>query len=73
LGKLSEFGEFLTGGTEKSKKLANYYQRISKQLGCGFLDAGKVIKSSPIDGVHFEEAEHTKLGRALADKLKTIV
>ena len=73
LGKLSEFGEFLEGGTEKSKKLANYYQRISKQLGCGFLDAGKVIKSSPIDGVHFEEAEHAKLGRALADKVKTII
>jgi lysophospholipase L1-like esterase len=73
LGKLSEFGEFLTGGTEKSKKLANYYQRISKQLGCVFMDAGKVIKSSPIDGVHFEEAEHAKLGRALADKVRTIV
>lgn len=73
LGKLSEFGEFLEGGTEKSKKLANYYQRISKQFGCGFLNAGKFIKSSPIDGLHFEEAEHAKLGRALADKVKTIV
>jgi len=73
LGKLSEFGEFLEGGTEKSKKLANYYQRISKQLGCEFLDAGKVIKSSPIDGVHFEEAEHAKLGIALADKVKIII
>jgi len=73
LGKLSEFGEFLTGGTEKSKKLANYYRRISKQFGCGFLDAGKFIKSSPIDGLHFEEAEHAKLGKALADKVKTII
>ena len=73
LGKLSEFGEFLEGGTEKSKKLANYYQRVSKQLECEFLDAGKVIKSSPIDGVHFEEKEHAKLGRALADKVKTII
>ncbi len=73
LGKLSEFAEFLEGGTKKSKKLANYYQRISKQLRCKFLDAGKVIKSSPIDGVHFEEAEHAKLGRALADKVKTII
>ena len=73
LGKLSEFGEFLTGGTEKSKKFANYYQRISKQLGCEYLDAGKVIKSSTIDGVHFDEAEHVLLGKALADKVRTIV
>jgi lysophospholipase L1-like esterase len=73
LGKLSEFSEFLTGGTEKSKKFANYYQRISKQLECEYFDAGKVIKSSGIDGVHFEEAEHAKLGRALADKVKTII
>ena len=73
LGKLSKFGEFLEGGTEKSKKLANYYMRISKQLGCDYMDAGKTIKCSEIDGVHFEEAEHAKLGRAMADKVKTII
>ncbi len=73
LGKLSKFGEFLEGGTEKSKKLANYYMRISKQLGCDYMDAGRIIKCSEIDGVHFEEAEHAKLGRAMADKVKTII
>jgi lysophospholipase L1-like esterase len=73
LGKLSEFGEFLTGGTEKSKRFANYYQRISKQYECGYFDAGKIIRSSAIDGVHFEEEDHARLGRALADKVRTII
>jgi lysophospholipase L1-like esterase len=73
LGKLTKFGEFLEGGKEKSKRFSKYYQRISKQLGCEFMDAGKIIKSSPIDGVHFEEKEHAKLGKVIADKVKSIL
>lgn len=35
-------------------------------LGAGFLDAGSVIASSPVDGVHFEAAAHAALGQAVA-------
>ena len=39
----------------------------------GFLDAGQVIVSSPLDGVHFDAAEHGKLGRAVAAALKAMM
>ena len=39
----------------------------------GFLDAGKVIKVSPIDGVHFDEAAHAKLGAAVAQAVTALL
>jgi hypothetical protein len=35
-------------------------------LGCAFLDAGEVMASSDLDGIHFEADEHRKLGVAVA-------
>jgi lysophospholipase L1-like esterase len=35
-------------------------------LGVGFLDAGEVLKVSPVDGVHYDEAGHAALGQAVA-------
>jgi len=32
-----------------------------------------VIRCSDLDGIHFEAAEHAKLGRAIAEKIKTIL
>ena len=54
----------------KSQRLADAYAVIAKRHGAGFLDAGEVIASSPLDGVHFDAAEHGKLGRAVAAALR---
>ena len=62
--------EIFAGGAEKSKRLGAIYADIARRHGCGFLDAGQVIVSSPLDGVHFDAAEHGKLGRAVAAALK---
>jgi len=62
----------MEGGYEKSKKFAFYYQMIANQFGCHFLDAGEIIKSSDIDGLHFDKSEHLKLGKAVAKKVKDI-
>jgi hypothetical protein len=37
------------------------------------LDAGKVIVSSKIDGIHFEVGEHRKLGEAVAGKVRELL
>ncbi|RKY01575.1 MAG: hydrolase [Spirochaetes bacterium] len=73
LGKLTEFAEMFQFGTEKSKTLAIHYSNICKEKGCHFLDAGTVIKSSDIDGIHLEAEEHKKLGRAVAKAVKRII
>jgi lysophospholipase L1-like esterase len=69
VGPLTEFSEMLEDGTDKSKKFSLYYNMIADQFGCGFLDAGRIIKSSKVDGIHFDRDEHEKLGRAVAEKV----
>jgi hypothetical protein len=62
--------EIFAGGAGKSERLGSEYRRIATRHGAAFLDAGEVIASSPLDGVHFDAAEHGKLGRAVAAALK---
>ena len=40
---------------------------------CAFFDAGSVITSSELDGIHFEGSEHEKLGRAIADVVRSLL
>jgi lysophospholipase L1-like esterase len=58
------------GGEIKSREFAALYARIAQQMGCGFLDTSAVIRSSPIDGIHFEAIEHAKLGKRLVSPLR---
>jgi lysophospholipase L1-like esterase len=73
LSKLSAFAEMFEGGAEKSKALGPIYRDIAKAHGCGFLDAGELIRTSGLDGVHFEEGEHRKLGQAVAREAKRML
>ena len=66
LGPQSEFAEFFEGSAEKLAALPAHYQAVAAQFGCEFFDAGKVVKTSAIDGVHWEASEHARLGTALA-------
>lgn len=72
LGALTEYTEMFEGGLAKSRKLAAHYQRVAEEHRCAFLDAGQVIVSSDLDGVHFEADQHSRLGRAIAVKVKEI-
>ena len=63
-------GEIFAGGAAKSQRLAATYAAVAARHGAAFLDAGGVIASSPIDGVHFDAAEHVLLGRAVAQALR---
>jgi lysophospholipase L1-like esterase len=73
LGKLTEFAEMFTGGTEKSVRLAQLYEAVAQERGCEFFNASTVIKTSDIDGVHFEKDAHKALGKALAEKIKNLI
>lgn len=66
LAKLPETAPMFAGSEAKSRELAFYYQQVAETLGCAFLDAGQIIRSSEIDGVHFEATEHRKLGEKVA-------
>ena len=73
LAPLGDYKWMFEGGVEKSQRFGEEYARVAKQMGCHFLDAGSVIVSSPLDGIHFEAGEHAKLGRAVAAQVRSLL
>ena len=70
--KLTGFAEMFQDGAEKSFQLSSRYAEIASTYGCEFFNAGDVITSSTIDGIHWEKTEHFKLGKALAGLIKSL-
>lgn len=64
-------GEFY-GAAARSRALAPLYRDFAQARGIGFLDAGGVIAVSPVDGVHFDEAAHARLGQAVAEAISRL-
>ena len=60
------FGEMFAGGEAKSHHMAQYFERVACEQGCYFLDAGKFIESSRVDGIHLDASQHQLLGEAVA-------
>ena len=73
LGRLTEFSEMFEGGLEKSKKFSEYYKRVAEEHGCEFFDTSSVVRSSDIDGVHFDKESHRTLGKAIAEVVRKIL
>jgi lysophospholipase L1-like esterase len=61
-----EMAEKFAGGQGKCAGAAAAYQQVADELGCGFFDAGGVIRVSAADGVHLDADQHQILGRELA-------
>ena len=70
---LTEMAEMFEGAGEKSRRFPAHYRRFAEQEGCAFLDAGEVIASSDIDGIHLEVVEHSKLGEAVAVRVREVL
>jgi lysophospholipase L1-like esterase len=64
--------EVFAGGPARSQ-LAAPYAEAARRHGAAFLDAGGIWTVSPVDGVHFDAAEHAKLGRAVAAVVRDLV
>lgn len=67
-----EWAESYIGGEAKSRRLAMYYQRIADEYQCEFFDTSQCVVSSESDGVHWDSAEHEKLGKALAPLVRLV-
>lgn len=55
-----------SGRLSLSKEFGPTYANLAEVKGCHFLDAGQLLESSPLDGVHWSAEGHDKLGNALA-------
>lgn len=61
------------GGRARALALPPLYRALADAMGVGFLDAGEVLKVSPVDGVHYDEAGHAALGAAVARAVAALV
>jgi hypothetical protein len=46
---------------------------MAERYGLHFFDAGSVITSSPVDGIHFDAESHAVLGAAIAGRVREIL
>jgi len=69
----SIFLSFNEDSIRKSHDLSKYYEEVARVNDIHFIDADKIIKSSPVDGIHWEAEDHAKLGKAVAKKIKEIL
>jgi lysophospholipase L1-like esterase len=61
------------GSIEKSKRFPEQYAWYANAVGVDFLDAGSIIVSSPVDGIHFDADQHEKLGKTVAVEVRRIL
>jgi lysophospholipase L1-like esterase len=73
LAKLGELAEMFRGGAEKSRELAARFRERAALLGCPVFDAGSVVTTSDIDGVHWAADQHARLGAALAAEVRRLL
>jgi lysophospholipase L1-like esterase len=73
LAMLTEFADMFSGATEKAEAFSEQYRLQAEEQGCRFMDAGQVIVSSDLDGIHLEASEQHKLGKAVARCVKEIL
>lgn len=70
LGTLSPaFTEMFAGGVEKTRLMPPLYQAAAQAAGAAFLDAGTVITTDGVDGVHLSAEMQRRLGQAVAGAL----
>jgi lysophospholipase L1-like esterase len=72
VSRLSEYADMFEGSESKSRKFSEQYRRVAEAYGCHFMDAGQVIVSSDLDGIHLDLSEHQKLGQAVAARVREI-
>ncbi|WP_020533429.1 SGNH/GDSL hydrolase family protein [Flexithrix dorotheae] len=60
-----ELDYLFEGGLEKSQNFGVEFYKVAEETGCYFMDTGKFIESSEIDGIHLDEENHELLGEAV--------
>jgi len=61
------------GGVEKSNQLPDLYEAVAKMGGARFLNAGSVISTDGVAGLHLTAESERKLGTAIAAKVKEML
>jgi len=66
-------GEMFLDGAAKSLHLPALVRDVAKRTGTTFLDAGKFVESSTVDGIHLDSDAHRTLGLELARAVQALL
>lgn len=61
------------GAEHKCVGLAEAFKQVCDEIGCQFFDAGSVVSSSRVDGVHLDAEQHATLGLALSRLVRELL
>ncbi|BBZ63678.1 SGNH/GDSL hydrolase family protein [Mycolicibacterium monacense] len=67
------FDLIFAGGHEKTAALSSAYSALASHMKVDFFDAGSVISTDGVDGIHFTEQNNRDLGAALAAQVRTLL
>ena len=72
MGPQTVFSEVFEGevGVARSEGLAPAYRAVAQAAGVDFFDAGSVISTDGVDGVHFSAQTQRTLGAAMAEQVR---
>ena len=65
--------EAFAGAREKSERLPTVYAAIAEAAGEHFFDAGSVVSTDGVDGIHFTAGTNATLGAAVAEEVRKIL
>lgn len=61
------------GGHEKTTELGKQYRNMADFMKVDFFNAGDIMTTDGCDGIHFTEENNSVLGKALAEKVITML
>lgn len=69
----SPFKDILNGAEEKSRQLSSVLSTFCEENDIRMFNAGNIVQTSPVDGVHWEPKEHRKLGKAMVEVVRAMM
>lgn len=60
------------GAQAKTRELADHYRALAGFFKVDFLNAGDVLTTGGIDGIHFSTENNVDLGKAVAEKVRAV-
>lgn len=73
MSHLPDLDEKFTGVAAKAKRFPQHYAAVAQQQGCAYLNTQTIVTPSTVDALHLEAGEHEKLGKAVAEKVKSLL
>jgi lysophospholipase L1-like esterase len=73
MSAVPDLAEKFKGADVRSRRFPTYYENIAAQHGIAYLNTQDIVAASPQDGLHLEASEHEKLGKAVADVVRSVL